>query len=422
MDFPVIVKLALVAALMGLSGFFSCSEAALFSLTPLHLHRMAEERFPFVAFVRGLLAYPRRLLATVIVGNESVNITISVLMASLCIHRFGEEGQWLSIAITTPMLLVFAEALPKTFAVTYPMRLAAFLSPLLAFFSRIEAPLVWLLDKVSGWFAALFFREKVDPNRVLTEEEFRSLIDLGQREGALEGAQRDLIHRVFDLDDKSVSEVMVPRVDMFCLPLSLAVEKMEREIVAARHARIPVYGADRDDIVGILFARDLLEKIKGSELPLQLDRLLRKPYFVPEAKSVGSLLRDFQARKLQIAVVVDEYGGVSGLVTLEDILEDLFEDLYDASGLRKDFWEKIDESTFTVSGRMSMENFRDLLDMPDSLEDVDTVGGFVFHLFGKLPLAGEAVRFGGYTFRVDTMGKARILKITVKRDEAPTDE
>ncbi|MBN1613071.1 MAG: HlyC/CorC family transporter [Deltaproteobacteria bacterium] len=422
MDLSAIVKLALVAFLMGIAGLFSCSEAALFSLTPLHMHRMAEERFPFLSHVRRLLAYPRRLLVTVIVGNEAVNTTISVLMASLCISLLGDKGEWVSIAVTTPMLLVFSEALPKTFGVTYPMRLAAFLSPVLVFFSWIEKPVVWLLESVSGWFAAMFIRDKATPERVLTEEEFRSLIDLGQREGALEGVQRDLIHRVFDLDDKTVSEVMVPRVDMFCLPLSLGLEEMEREIVATRHTRIPVYGADRDDIVGILFARDLIEKMKSPETPLQLDRLLRKPYFVPEAKRVGGLLRDFQIRKLRIAIVVDEYGGVSGLVTLEDILEDLFEDLYDASGLRRDLWERIDESTIVVSGRMSMEGFRELADIPDPVEDFDTVGGFVFHLFGKLPAAGEVVRFGQHTFRVETMGKARILKIVVRRDEETTDD
>ena len=409
------VKFILLIVLFLLSGFFSSSEAAFFSLTPLHLHKMREERYPFLSYVQALLKYPRRLLITILVGNEAVNIAISAVAASLFIFLLGAHGQWVTIAVTTPLLLVFGEAVPKTFAVTHPMRFAAFLSPFLLAFARLGRPVVWVLDRISGWIVSRFPGYPKSRRAVLMEEEFKTLIDAGQQEGALEPAQRDLIHRVFELGDTTVAEVMIPRVDMFCLPLSMSRGNMEKEIIRARHERIPVYGADRDDIVGILYARDLLEDITAERRPVSVEKMLRRPYFVPEEKTAGSMLRDFQSRHAQMAIVVDEYGGVSGLVTLEDILESLFQSIYDRSGAKKALWQKIDDDTWMASGKMPMDDLSELVSLPAPDNDFDTLGGFVFHLFGRLPSRGESVAYGGFVFRVEKMGRARILRVRIIR-------
>jgi CBS domain containing-hemolysin-like protein len=267
----------------------------------------------------------------------------------------------------------------------------------------------------------MFSDESAPGKKTLTEDEFKTLVDVYQKEGGLEEAQRDLIHRVFGLADKPVSEMMIPRVEMFCLPISLSMAEMEAEIIKARHTRIPIYGSDRDDILGILFARDLISGISGEGGSVHVDKLLKKPWFVPEVKSAASLLREFQTRKMQIAIIVDEYGGVSGMVTIEDILESLFEDIYDDYGLRDNLWQRIDDRTLLVSGKMPAEDLNNLMDISIPEEDFDTVGGFVFHLFGKLPAKGEEVRFGDYVFRVEKMGKARILNIRIEKREQSAD-
>lgn len=411
------IKLILLLFLLLLSAFFSGAEAAFFSLTPLHLHKMKEEHYPFLAYVQRLLKYPRRLLITILVGNEAVNITISAVAASLFIYYFGIRGQWMTVVVMTPLLLVFAEALPKTFAVTHPMSLSAFVSPLLIFVSRIVRPVVWALEMVSGFFVRLFSRDATSRRHVLMEDDFRTLIDAGEKEGALESAQRDLIHKVFDLGDTTVAEIMIPRVDMFCLPASMQLADIEREIIKARHDRIPIYGSDRDDIIGILHARDLLERIAERQAPVSIAKISRKPFFVPDAKTAISMLRDFQSMRIQMAVVVDEYGGVSGLVTLEDILNHLYEDIYDAPDARDPLWQRVDGRTILASGKMSMEDLKELLPLAAPEEDFETVGGFVFHLFGKLPVRGESVAYDRHTFRVEQMGKARILKVRIERED-----
>lgn len=417
MDYQITLKLVLLFFFFLLSAFFSCSEAALFSLTPLHLHKMETERSLFLPYIRRLLLHPRRLLITIIVGNEAVNVTISVLATALAVYFFDRDGWWIAVAVVTPLILVGGEAFPKIYGVVHPVLIASIVSPLLTLLARVEYPVIWILEKISGWFVALFPEGAAGKKNILTEDEFRLLIDAGEKGGALESVQRDLIHRVFDLGDKPVSEVMVPRVEMFCLPLSMGRTDMRREIIRARHSYVPIYGADRDDIVGILFAGDIMD-----EENVPLPKLLKKPYFVPLERTVLALVQDFQRRRPQSAIVVDEYGGVSGLVTLADILESLFEDMYDEDDARENDWQRIDARTLVVSGSMATDEFTELTGVAIPNEDFDTISGFVFHLFGKLPVAGEEVCFGDHTFRVEKMGRSRILKLRVEKRAALCEE
>jgi CBS domain containing-hemolysin-like protein len=286
----------------------------------------------------------------------------------------------------------------------------------MSFVTIVARPFVWLLEAVSRAAVAGFAGRETARRAALTEDEFKTLIDAGHREGALEGTQRALIHGVFEMEDRPVSELMVPRVDVFCLPLSMDVGEMKRDAIQARHSRIPVYGRDRDDILGILRAVDLLKIPAEAGKGVNVERYLRKAYFVPEYKTAGALLREFQKRSLQTAVVVDEYGGVSGIVTLEDILEHLFREIYDEHGIRKELWEKAGEDAWIVSGRMETEDLNELLGLSLSPEEFETAGGFVLHLFGRLPQRGESVTFEGYRFLVVKVGPARILGIRVTRE------
>lgn len=418
MDTYITFRLVLLAFLFLLSGFFSGSEASLFSLTQLHLHKMKEERPRFLSYVRRLTKYPRRLLITILVGNESVNVAISVVAATVFLSFFGEEGKWAAIAVMTPMLLIFGEAIPKTFAIINPIRFSSFVSPVLLGFFRTARPVVWALEKISGWVIILLRMEKPPQSDGLMEDEFKMLVDAGHREGALEESQRDLINRVFELSNVVASEVMTPRVDMFCLPVSMGIDDMETEIITnARYSRIPVYGENSDDILGILYTKDLLTMMTRGEKTAGVESLLRKPYFVPSGKKARSLLGDFQAKRIHLAIVVDEYGGVAGIVTLEDILERLFGDIYDEYDIKRDIYRRIDEKTLIVSGMMPRDLFNETIGAPIIPEDFDTVGGFIFHLFGKLPASREEVSFGDYLFSIEKVSGARIEEIRVTKRE-----
>lgn len=402
-----------------LSGFFASSEAALFSLTPLHLHKMREERFPFFAHVERILETPRRLLITIIAGNEIVNIILSATATALFISLYGERGEWLTVAVLSPVLFLFGEAVPKIFGKTYSMRLSSLVAPLMSLIQRMEFPLVWLLEKISGFILGPLRAREAAESDTLMEDEFRSLVDAGYQEGILETGQRDLIHRVFELADTPVNDIMTPRVDMFCLPLSTSAGELRRKIVEQGYSRIPLYGTGPDDVVGILYARDLLGLLAEGRSPGSVESLLRKPYFVPEVRSADQVLRDFQKRNMHMAIVVDEYGGISGLVTMEDILEALFGDIYDERDTRKRPVHRIDEKTLMVSGALSVDEFNEIAGTSIPSEDFGTVGGFVFHLFGRLPARGEKVAAEGLTFVVRKIKGTRILSVRVTREEGP---
>jgi CBS domain containing-hemolysin-like protein len=405
----------IILILFLLSGFFSSAEAALFSLTDLHLHKMKLDRYPFLTFVDKLLSNPRRLLITIVTSNEAVNISISILAASLFITLLGPNGQWVSILFTAVVLLIAGEAIPKTFGVTYPMQISAAVSPLLLLISHLESPVVAALEKIPELILNRFSQKKAQSADALMEEEFKSLIDAGSREGVLDESQKELIKRIFELGDKPVTDIMIPRVDMFCLPLTMSVGEITAAVVKARHERVPVYTDDRDDITGILFARDLLKDAGQGKKAESIDKLLARPYFIPEGKTINGLLHDFQENRTQIAIVVDEYGGVSGLVTLENILEHLFEEAYGDYALTNNDYEKIDESTIIVPGKLPMEQLNNLLQAQLPQEEFDTIGGFVLHLFGKLPAKGEKVNYQDYIFHIDSVSRTRILKVRIEK-------
>lgn len=418
MDPYIALKFVLLFGLFGLSAFFASSEASLFSLTTLHLHKMKEEGSRRLSAVRSLLQHPRRLLITIIVGNESVNVMISALTAAVFIHFLGDDGKWAAVAVLTPLLLVFGEALPKTMAKLRPISTSQRVAPLLSLFSAAIHPFVRILETLSEWIAGPLKAGGAEGRDALTEGELKVLVDAGHEEGALEKTHRDLIHRIFELGDRNVETIMTPRIDMFCLPLSIGMNDLKREILEGGYSRVPVYGTNRDDILGILYAKDLLQGLLEGEKEPTLPSLLRKPYFVPRERSAESLLRDFQIRKIHMAVVVDEYGGVAGLVTMEDILESLFGEIYDERDIREKLYHVIDDQNIIVSGRMPIGDFNDLTGAAVSSEDFETLGGFVFHLFGRLPVQGEEVLFGGMTFRVERMRGSGIwrIRVTLQRE------
>jgi putative hemolysin len=296
------------------------------------------------------------------------------------------------------------------------MQVASAVSPLLLFISRLEFPIVAALEKTPSLILKRLGRRRMRHTDVLMEDEFKHLIDAGSREGVVDESQKELIKTIFESGDRPVTDIMIPRVEMFCLPLDMRSADVVREVVSGRYERVPVYREDRDDIVGILFARDLLNDALRFEVDASIEKLLAKPYFVPEVKTINSLLHDFQEKSIQMAIVVDEYGGVSGLVTLEDILENLFEEAYGDDDPAGSGCEIVNDNVMIVPGKMPIEEVNDLLHARLPQDEFDTIGGFVLHLFGKMPERGECISFEGHQFRIESVGRTRILKIRIENE------
>lgn len=324
MDPSPLNKLFIIGILLILSALFSGSETALFSLDRFKLRLLKEQGR--AGKIPELLKNPRRLLITILLGNDLINIFASAVAASLVISLWGDSYKWLSILIMVPLLVIFGEITPKTIAVNYSREFSLLVARPLSLFTRLVFPLRWLIDKIAGLFLNLF-REKEHPRRdAITEDEFRTLIEVGKEEGILEETETELIHKVFGFGDTLVSEVMIPAFRVFCLPFDLSREKVLEEIKRNRYSRVPIYKKTKDNVVGILYAKDLLTLGGGWNLKEEENwqKLLRPPYFVPLGNTADQLFRKFQEKRIHLALVVNKSGKVTGLVTMEDLLEELF--------------------------------------------------------------------------------------------------
>jgi putative hemolysin len=328
MDAP--LRLYLIFFLFWGLVFFTSSEASLFALGRLRLRRLKEEGHPSYPLIERLLSRPRRLIISLLIGNEAVNVAISSLTSALFIGLWGDGAKWLAIPVVVMGILLLGEVIPKTMGVRFPDRIAPAVAYPVDRFVDLVRPLHWMIRKGVDVIFRLARVNPEPPSPYLTEEEFKELVETSQKEGALEEGEKHFIQRVFRFSDQTVRHIMTPRAAVFALPLATRVREAVDALRENRFSRVPVYERNLDGVVGILHAREML-RVKGQRGvdDRGLRPFLRKAYFVPLTKKLDVLFRELQKQRNHLAVVVDEYGRTAGIVTLEDLLEELFGEIYD---------------------------------------------------------------------------------------------
>ena len=389
MDSLVVLELFTLAALLLCSALLTGAEAAYFSLGRARLKELAKEQGAEHNPLAPLLKQPHELLVTLLVGITVVNIAASALAASVAGKLFGSAGLAIAIGGMTFLLSVFGEVLPMTLAVEHPRIFSAWVSRPVAWLSAVIAPVRWTLGGLTALTLRVAGSERAPSEPEISEAELRTMVDVGAREGVVDRSEREMIHKVFELEDTIVREVMVPRPDMFCLDVSTSPDEVLGLLRENLHSRVPVFEDTIDQIVGVLYTKDLLPHLRGLPKDFDLRAQLHPPYFVPGSKRADALLREFQAKKLHLAIVVDEYGGTAGLVSLEDLLEELVGEIRDEFDEEERLIQKLDARTFRVSGKLSVHELNAVarLDVPQ--DAFDTVGGWVLDLFGRVPHKGE---------------------------------
>jgi putative hemolysin len=317
--------------------FFAVSEASLFALGRLRLHKMKEERRPRSLIVENLLSRPRQLIGSILIGNEAVNVAISSLTTALLIALWGDWAKWIAIPLVVFLILLLGEVTPKTLAVRYPEKTAPFIAAPVEKFLRLVWPIHFLIQKIVDFFMKWGGGRSEIPQPAMMEKDFRDLVETGHKEGALEDTEKHLIHRVFQFGDQAAKNIMTPRAAIFSLPLNSKPGEILEGLRQNRFSRIPVYRTTVDEIIGVFHVKDFLrtraQRRKGEDASLR--SLLRKPYFIPASMKLDGLLTEFQKRRMHMAIVVDEYGKTAGLVTLEDLLEELFGEITDDMDIRR---------------------------------------------------------------------------------------
>ncbi len=405
------IKLIGLAILLCFSAFFSGSETALFSLNRLKVRQMAASRSSSRGLVAKMLSNPHRLLATILFGNMVVNIASSSLGENITSHLFsGGTALFVTVLAMTLLILLFGEIMPKVIAVEWPEQIAPLVVIPLNLFSMVISParrsLRWITDLVVGPMA-----DKPIPSLGVTEEELKTALDIGYSEGAVHRLERDLIEKVISFGDKRVEQVMTPRVRMVSIEVNTPIDKALRFLKRKDYSRVPVYEGNEDTIVGVLHIKDFLRQPKKEALR----DYLRPVYFIPETKKIDDLFREFQSKRQHLAVAIDEYGIVSGVITMDDLLEEIVGKI---AHKKREAWaayKKVSPDRIVVEAAMELEDFNQ--QMKTSLKDdqAQSIGGYLVNQLGRIPRVKEKVRIGDLEFEVLEAEPRRIVRMQVTK-------
>jgi putative hemolysin len=401
-----------------LCGLFAATETSLFALTPLERLRLKEKQRARGELVEALLSRPRRLLITVLIGLETVGILASVLATSLALSLWGDKGKWVALGVIAPLFLLLGEIIPKSLALAHPSRLARVLAPLVRPAIFILTPFrVVILQFSRGILATLGFRTDL-PVPGLHQEDFVRMVEESHRTGMIAAMERDFIQNLMDFGELRVAQIMVPPPDIFSLPLDLEPQELLQAVKRSRFSRIPIYQDGVDNILGILHAKDLLQVRPGQPLEANfLRNLLRPPFYVPENKKAFDLLSELQSRHLRLCLVVDEYGTLVGLISMEDLLEELCGEIPQEFKVEEKLWQEEAPGVFRIKANLPLDDFNEALGLNFPGEEFDTIGGLALNLFGELPREGDSISYQGLTFQVLRKKGTRILDLRVSKEK-----
>ncbi len=409
-----------IGVLILLSAFFSASETAFISFGKHHFQKIAEKNDKRARKLAFWFENPNRILVTALVGNNIVNITASVLAATLSYNYFHRIPTALVTGVMTFLILIFGEIIPKSLAKKHSETVAYFFSVPIRIFCLILTPVVKVLLAIARFLVRLFggTMESIIP--VLTEEDLKAMIIAGEEEGIIEEEERNMIDSIFELGDKMVKEIMTPRMKMTTVDEDAMLNDVIDTIAKEGFSRMPVFKENIDRITGIIYIKDIIAHgLNGRERAetAKVKDFMREPYFVPESKKVGDLIRELQERKMQMAIVVDEYGGTAGLITMEDLVEEIVGEISDEYKRDTKEMHVMPDGCFMISGSMEIEKANEEIGLEIPQGEFETVAGFVLDRFGKFPQKGESFVYGNHQFTIQEADSKKVRLVKIRKLE-----
>jgi len=428
-----ITEFLFLILLIFLNAFFAASEIALITLNDNKIKIMAEEGDKKAQLLQRLLNEPSRFLATIQIGitlagflasafaSESFSGRVVTLVQSMGVPIPEEWLKAISVFVITLVLsyftLVLGELVPKRLAMKKAEQISRFAAEPLNFIMKITLPFVKFLTASTNFFVRMFGVDPHSEDDKVTEEEIRMMVDVGEEKGTIHEIEKQMINNIFEFNDKNVEDIMTHRVDIVALEESASFDEVISTINNERYSRIPVFEGSIDNIIGILYGKDLLRFIaeNGDKEKIDIRSMARKPYFVPASKRTDELFRELQKSKMHMAVIIDEYGGTAGIVTLEDLMEEIVGNIFDEDDEEEKDFERIDDNTVVINGSASLDDVGKYLGVELPTEEHETLSGFIIGQLGMIPEKDENpdVEFGGFLFRIEGVEEKRISKVRV---------
>lgn len=399
--------------LLLMSAFFSASETALTSLSKIRIRHMVEEGVKGADKIEKLISNPNKLLGSILIGNNIVNIGASALATSIAMKAWGNEGVAIATGIMTVLVLIFGEITPKSLAAQNSEAVSIKVVNIIAIIVTILKPAVTVFTYISAPIIKLFGGQTTKNQPFITQEELKTIVDVSEEEGVLEIDEKKMIHNVFEFGDLQVKDVMVQRVDIVAIDIESSYDEIMDIIKEEQFSRMPVYRETIDDIVGILNVKDLLISQNQSKDNFSIEKIMREPYYTFEFKKNLDLFKNMQKERVYMSVVLDEYGGTVGIVTIEDLVEEIMgeiEDEYDDDDKEIDI---VKEDEYIVAGSARIDDLNELIGTSIESEEFDSVGGFVIGVLGRLPELGEIVEYENIKFVIEKLDKNRIMKVRI---------
>lgn len=423
MDTTGVIQLLTLLVLLILSGFFSSAETALTCVNKVRMRSLAEDGNKKALRVQLILESYSKVLSTILIGNNIVNIGASSLATTLTIRIFGSQFVGVCTGILTFLVLIFGEIVPKTWAGSHADKIALAYSGVVHVLMTLLTPVIWVVDNIAQGIIRLFHLGATPGEGSITEDELRTYVDVSHEEGVIESEEREFIHNVFDFSDSTASEIMIPRIDMTSISSSATYEEIFKLFKKTMYTRIPVYEEEHpDNVIGFIHMKDFL--LTKDSPHFKISKLLRKVYYTYERKKTSDLFVEMREKATSLAIVLDEYGSAVGMISMEDLLEEIvgeIRDEYDAD--EAELIKHIDDSTYLIEASMKLDDVNDALDLSLNSEDYDSLGGIMIESLDRLPKNNETVILeDGITLQARGIFQNRIRKVLLKLPEIKEEE
>ena len=407
-----------------LSAFFSGAETSITSTGTSKLRTLQEQdKYKFLnSTFQWLIDDTQEALTVCLIFNNVVNISASALASTVVLEIFGARAVVIVVPVMTVLIVIFGEILPKSAAIVYSENVLIFAAPLLRVLAFLITPVAWAMKKSVTGIGYLLHIDLGTQKVFVTRDEIEQVVKIATENGELEANERRMIDGIIDFDERRVHEIMIPRTDMIALEADDTLGEAVKIFINEGHSRIPVYEESPDNIIGILYVKDTLKNLLEADLNCDVRKLLRKPIFVPETIRTAELLENMRREHIHIAIIVDEYGGVAGLVTMEDILEQIVGEIQDEYDQETPEIQKLEDGSYLVQGGISLEDQSEALGTEFESDDAESLGGLVLTLSGSFPEAGEIFEYRGWQIKVEALEDHRITLLNLSKSEGPEEE
>lgn len=387
------------------------------SLSKIRIVHLFESGVKVAAVITRLRENPSKLLGTILVGNNAVNIAATSIGTVLAIEYFGDAGVGIATGIMTVLVLIFGEITPKTLAAQNSEKVSLIVARPISFLTYLLSPIVFFFTKIAGLFTRLLGGKSNANLPTITEDELKTMVNLSEEEGVIKGHEKTMICNVFDFDDQLIKDVMIQRTDIVAINMNATYDEIMNLIKTEQYSRYPIYNKRIDNIVGILNVKELVF-YRNSEEVFDIKKFMKKPYYTFEYLKTSELFHEMKKRRTHMAVVIDEYGGTAGIITIEDLLEEIVGDISDEYDTQTKEIETIREGEYVVDGSTRIEQLNEQIGTRIESEHYDSIGGFIIGEIGRLPQQGETVEYENTKFLIENIERNRVKKIRVLMTEA----